>query len=215
MGNNYELTVAGGGDNQNIQCSALNVETLTIGIQNGTSEDVSLAAFALDTDVAAAIAASDAADGDTSNTNEIQTLTSPDTSVGINQVGNNYELTVAGGGDNQNIQGSALNVETLTIGIQNGTSEDVSLAAFALDTDVTAAIAASDAADGDTSNTNEIQTLTSPDTSVGINQVGNNYELTVAGGGDNQNIQGSTFAGNTLTNRNPKRNLRGREPIGP
>ncbi|WP_297692440.1 bZIP transcription factor, partial [uncultured Eudoraea sp.] len=43
---------------------------------------------------------SEAADGDTDDTNEIQDITSPDASVTINQVGNDFELTVAGGVNN-------------------------------------------------------------------------------------------------------------------
>ena len=43
-----------------------------MGIEGGASEDISLAEFALDTDVAAAITASEAADGDRDDTNEIE-----------------------------------------------------------------------------------------------------------------------------------------------
>ncbi|MGB5171760.1 MAG: hypothetical protein WBN69_10055, partial [Eudoraea sp.] len=129
-----------------------------------------------------------------------QNITSPDASVAINQVGNDFELTVTGGGtDNQDIQGSALTNEILTIAIENGNSEDVNLAPFALETEVTAAIAASDAADGDTDDTNELQNITSPDASVAINQVGNDFELTVTGGGTNLSTTNLTQTGGNRT----------------
>ena len=91
-------------------------ETLTIGIENGNNQDVSLATFALDADVTAAIAASDALDGDTDDMNEIQNITSNDASVTITPNGNDFDLSVVGGTDNQNIEGSILTGETLTIG---------------------------------------------------------------------------------------------------
>ena len=62
--------------------------------------------------------------------------------------------------DDQNIQGSSFDLasETLTVGIEGGASgEDISLAELALDTDVAAAITASEAADGDRDDTNEIE----------------------------------------------------------
>ncbi|MEX0273826.1 MAG: beta strand repeat-containing protein [Flavobacteriaceae bacterium] len=43
--------------------------------------------------------------------------------------------------DNQNIQGSILTGETLTIGIENGNSQDVDLSAFATDADMATALA--------------------------------------------------------------------------
>ncbi|MEP0131358.1 MAG: hypothetical protein ABJJ25_13490 [Eudoraea sp.] len=198
-GIDFDLSVAAGSDDQNIQGSGLAVETLTIGIENGTSQDVSLASFALETELAAAIAASDAADGDTDDTNEIQNLVSGDGSVAITPAGTGFDLSVPAGSDNQNIQGSGLAVETLTIGIENGTSQDVSLAPFALETELAVAIAASEAADGDTDDTNEIQNLVSGDGSVAITPAGIGFDLSVPGGSDDQNIQGSGLAGELLT----------------
>ncbi|SFR92467.1 hypothetical protein SAMN04488010_3795, partial [Maribacter stanieri] len=70
--------------------------------------------------------------------------------------------------DEQNIAGSILTGDVLTIGIEGGNNQDVSLATFALDTEVATAIAASDTADGDKSDTNEIQNITSTNGSVTV-----------------------------------------------
>ena len=149
-------------DEQNIAGSILTGDVLTIGIEGGNNQDVSLATFALDTEVATAIAASDTADGDKSDTNEIQNITSTNGSVTVtpSATGNDFDLAVPGSSDNQNIDGSILTGDVLTIGIEGGNNQDVSLATFALDTEVATAIAASDTADGDKSDTNEIQILT-------------------------------------------------------
>lgn len=148
----------GGTDNQNIQGSGLSGETLTIGIEDGTPQDVDLSSFALESELTAAIAASDAADGDTDPNNEIE----------LPAGGNNGDVLATDGAgtynwvsststDDQNIQGSILTAETLTIGIEGGNPQDVDLSPFALDTDVAAAIAASEASDGDTDPNNEIE----------------------------------------------------------
>ncbi len=99
--------------------------------------------------------------------------------------------------DNQNITGSNLTGETLTIGIQNGTNEDVDLSDFALDSDVAAAITASAALDNDTNSTNEIQTITSTDGSVTITSPSaNDYNLSVTG---TTGTSGSIFFANNST----------------
>ena len=106
MGNNYELTVAGGGtDDQNLGTATLSGSDLTINIENGNPTTADLATLTTDTELAAAIAASEALDNDTNATNEIQTISSPDASVTVTPVGNNYELTVAqiSGGASGNI----------------------------------------------------------------------------------------------------------------
>ncbi|MGJ8739309.1 beta strand repeat-containing protein, partial [Zobellia laminariae] len=61
------------------------------------------------------------------------------------------------GTDEQNIEGSVLTDQLLTIGIENGTGQDVDLASFATEVELAAAIAASAALDGDTDDQNEIE----------------------------------------------------------
>ena len=202
-GNDFDLAVPGSSDNQNIDGSILTGDVLTIGIEGGNNQDVSLATFALDTEVATAIAASDTADGDKSDTNEIQNITSTNGSVTVtpSATGNDFDLAVPGSSDNQNIDGSILTGDVLTIGIEGGNNQDVSLATFALDTEVATAIASSDIADGDKSDTNEIQNITSTNGSVTVtpSATGNDFDLAVPGSSDNQNIDGSILTGDVLT----------------
>ncbi|PHN92977.1 hypothetical protein CSC80_12705 [Maribacter sp. 6B07] len=188
-GNDFDLAVPGSSDDQNIDGSILTGDVLTIGIEGGNNQDVSLTTFALDTEVATAIAASDTADGDKSDTNEIQNITSTNGSVTVtpSATGNDFDLAVPGSSDDQNIDGSILTGDVLTIGIEGGNNQDVSLATFALDTEVATAIAASDTADGDKSDTNEIQNITSTNGSVTVtpSATGNDFDLSVTSG---QNI---------------------------
>jgi len=97
-------------DEQNIAGSILTGDVLTIGIEGGNNQDVSLAAFALDSEVATAIAASDTADGDTSDTNEIQNITSTDGSVTVtpSATGNDFNLAVT---SSQNITNANLSLD--------------------------------------------------------------------------------------------------------
>ncbi|WP_321828107.1 beta strand repeat-containing protein [Maribacter dokdonensis] len=202
-GNDFDLAVPGSSDDQNIDGSILTGDVLTIGIEGGNNQDVSLATFALDTEVATAIAASDTADGDKSDTNEIQNITSTNGSVTVtpSATGNDFDLAVPGSSDDQNIDGSILTGDVLTIGIEGGNNQDVSLATFALDTEVATAIAASDTADGDKSDTNEIQNITSTNGSVTVtpSATGNDFDLAVPGSSDDQNIDGSILTGDVLT----------------
>ncbi|MGB5271248.1 MAG: hypothetical protein WBN52_12150 [Eudoraea sp.] len=195
VGTGFDLSVPAGSDNQNIEGSGLAVETLTIGIQNGTSQDVSLAPFALETELAAAIAASDAADGDTDDTNEIQNITSTDGSVNLVQTGDDYDLSVAAGSDDQNLTSATLAGTNLTIAIENGNPAIADLSALATD----AELAALSIDDADANPTNEIQNITSGDGSVAITPAGIGFDLSVAAGSDDQNIQGSGLAGELLT----------------
>lgn len=159
-------------------------------------------------------------DEDLDDTNELQTATEVPVLATGNLTGTNVQLALeglqtdldnlnagAGNTDEQNIQGSALNGETLTIGIENGDPEDISLAAFALETEVNALIAASEAADQDTNATNELQNITSDDGSVTITATGNDFNLRVAagGGGGDQNLsqvlaEGNDAGGATIIN---------------
>ena len=77
-----------------------------------------------------------AVDLDTDSQNE-NIMLSTDNSVTITQTGNDFDLSVDFCSD---IDGSGLTGEILTIGIEDGTSEDVDLSSFALDTDVAAAL---------------------------------------------------------------------------
>ncbi|MGS0526715.1 hypothetical protein ACU8V7_17680 [Zobellia nedashkovskayae] len=61
------------------------------------------------------------------------------------------------GTDEQNIEGSVLTDQLLTIGIENGTGQDVDLSSFATEVELAAAVAASAALDGDIDHQNEIE----------------------------------------------------------
>ncbi|NNC33574.1 MAG: bZIP transcription factor, partial [Croceitalea sp.] len=197
-----EAIIAGGGtDDQNIEGSILVDQTLTIGIESGNNQDVDVSALATDTEVANAIAASEALDLDIDPANELQAITSTDNSVTITPNGNDFDLSVAGGGtDDQNIEGSVLVGQILTIGIESGNNQDVDVSALATDTEVANLVAASEALDLDIDPANELQTITSTDNSVTITPNGNDFDLSVAGGGsDDQNIDGSVLVNQTLT----------------
>ncbi len=98
-------------DNQNISGSNLSGNTLTIGIENGTSDSVDLSSL------------------DNSGTDDQQ----------LSLTGNNLDLEDGGSvnlagyldnTDNQNISGSNLIGNTLTIGVENGASESVDLSSL-------------------------------------------------------------------------------------
>ncbi|MEN8797906.1 MAG: hypothetical protein ABF293_01580 [Flavobacteriaceae bacterium] len=156
-GNDFDLSIPPDTDNQNIQGSGLASQLLTIDIEDGTGEVVDLNSFATEVELNTAIVASEALDGDTNSTNEIQNVTSIDNSVTINQTGNDFDLSIPPDTDNQNIQGSNLTGQILTIDIEDGTGENVDLNPFATEVELNAAIAASEALDGDTDSNNEIQ----------------------------------------------------------
>ncbi|NNL09244.1 MAG: bZIP transcription factor, partial [Croceitalea sp.] len=153
-----EAIIAGGGtDDQNIEGSILVDQTLTIGIESGNNQDVDVSALATDTEVANAIAASEALDLDIDPANELQAITSTDNSVTITPNGNDFDLSVVGGTDAQNIEGSVLVDQTLTIGIEGGNNQDVDVSALATDTEVVNLVAASEALDLDIDPANELQ----------------------------------------------------------
>ncbi len=161
-GNEVDLgSLAGGGADgavTDITASATGFDVT--GTAPGFNGSVDLDAnFATDIELSNAITASDAADGDTDDTNEIQAITSTDGSVTVTANGNDFDLAVAGGTDDQNIQGSVLTGETLTIGIEGGTAQDIDVSSLATNTELSDAIIASDAADGDRNGTNELQDL--------------------------------------------------------
>ena len=187
-----------------------NDELINIFELNGTSLEITEATvllpsvdldpvFATDAELLTAIAVSDGADGDTDPANEIQTLTSTDGSIGITQTGDDYDLSVTGSSDDQNLTGAILVDTDLTISIEDGTATVADLSPLATDVELLAAIAASDAADLDTLADNEIQIITSLDSSVDITQTGNDYDLSVPLSPDDQNLTGATLTGTDLT----------------
>ncbi len=232
-------------DNQNISGSAFDGTNseLTIGIEDGNSETLDLSSLEESADIAAvqadvdqneadadaAIAANatdiatnatDIADHiandlDTDATNELQAITSTDSSVLVTQNGNDYDLSITIPANNDNdatnelntavaLNGTDLEVTdaggTLTADLssldesadiaavqadvdQNEADADAAIAANATDIATNATdIADHIANDLDTDATNEIQTITSPDNSVTVTAVGNNYEITLPSG---------------------------------
>ena len=193
-GDDYDLSVAGGStDDQNLTGATLVGTDLTIDIEDGTSTTADLSALATD----AELAALNVDDADADPTNEIQAITSTDGSVTLVQTGDDYDLSVAGGStDDQNLTGATLVGTDLTIDIEDGTSTTADLSTLATD----AELAALNVDDADADPTNEIQAITSTDGSVTLVQTGDDYDLSVAGGGtDDQNLTGATLVGTDLT----------------
>ncbi len=166
-----ELAAAGGTDDQNDS----EVPLLTPTDFDGDLTD--------ETTVQEALNALDVNSTDDQNDSEVPLLTPTDFDGDLTDETTVQEAlnAIAGSSsDNQNIAGSVLTGQTLTIGIQNGTNQNVDLSDFALETEMNAAITASAALDNDKSNTNEIQTISSPSGLIAVTSVGNNYELTIA-----------------------------------
>ncbi|WP_425234465.1 hypothetical protein [Ulvibacterium sp.] len=201
-GDDFDLSVPGGGtDNQNLGAATLAGSDLTINIEDGNPTTADLSALATDLELAAAITASEGLDNDTDDQNEIQAITSTDNSVTIVQTGDDFDLSVPGGGtDNQNLGAATLAGSDLTINIEDGNPTTADLSALATDLELAAAITASEGLDNDTDDQNEIQAITSTDNSVTIVQTGDDFDLSVPGGGtDNQNLGAATLAGSDLT----------------
>ncbi len=174
---NLEITDSGGTlgvplaslgtDDQNISGSGLAGNILTIGIENGTNETVDLSALVGTDDQTAAEVTYD---------NTTSGLTASDVQSALDEV-------AAGSTDDQNISGSGLAGNILTIGIENGTNETVDLSALVGTDDQIAS-------------------------EVNITDAGGNFVSTevegalaelAAGSTDDQNISGSGLAGNILT----------------
>ncbi|MDG1573174.1 hypothetical protein OZ410_12660, partial [Robiginitalea sp. M366] len=166
---------AGSTDDQNISGSGLAGTTLTIGIENGTSETVDLSSLVNDADA--------------DPTNEYNTGISFDgTNLTVTDAGGNQSVDISGvSTDDQNISGSGLAGTTLTIGIENGTSETVDLSSLVND------------ADADP--TNEYNTGISFDgTNLTVTDAGGNQSVDISGvSTDDQNISGSALVGTDLT----------------
>ncbi len=197
-GDDFDLSVVGGTDDQNLESAILTGSDLAINIEGGNNVTADLSALTTDLELAAAILASDTADGDTSDTNEIQTITSTDNSVTITPNGDDFDLSVVGGTDDQNLESAVLTGSDLAINIEGGNNVTADLSALTTDLELAAAILASDTADGDTSDTNEIQTITSTDNSVTITPNGDDFDLSVVGGTDDQNLESAVLTGSDL-----------------
>ncbi|KPM30288.1 Hypothetical protein I595_3585 [Croceitalea dokdonensis DOKDO 023] len=147
-------------------------------------------------------------DGDANDQNEIQDAAEVDIAPITGITGSNVQLAleelqtdvdglVAGGGADGNdfITGGTLNGELLELTGPGAAGAVVDLSDFALDTDLTSFLTTELDADP----TNELQLITSADNSVTINQVGNNFDLSVTTIADgNDFITGGTLAGESL-----------------
>ena len=89
------------------------------------------------------------------------------------------QLASAGGSDDQNIEGSILTGEVLTIGIEGGVAQDVDLASLATDAELSAAIAASETI---------IDAANSTVVVTGTGTTAEPYVLTAAGGDGSETI---------------------------
>ena len=198
--NDFDLSVAAGSDDQNLTSAVLTGTDLEIAIEAGNPTTADLGALATDLELAAAITASEGLDNDTSDTNEIQAITSVDNSVTITPVGtNDFDLSVAAGSDDQNLTSAVLTGTDLEIAIEAGNPTTADLGALATDLELAAAITASEGLDNDTSDTNEIQAITSVDNSVTITASGDDFDLSVAGGStDDQNLTSAVLTGTDL-----------------
>ncbi len=159
-------------DNQNLTSAVLSGSNLTIAIENGNPAIANLSALATD----AELAALNVDDADADPANEIQDITSGDGSVTITPNGNDFDLSVAAGTDNQNLTSAILSGSNLTIAIENGNPAIANLSALATD----AELAALNVDDADADPANEIQDITSGDGSVTITPNGNDFDLSVA-----------------------------------
>jgi hypothetical protein len=129
----------GGTDDQNLESAILTGSDLDINIEGGNDVTADLAALATDAELLAAITASETLDGDISDTNEIQNVTSIDNSVTItpSATGNDFDLSVAGGGtDDQNLESAILTGSDLDINIEGGNNVTADLAALATDAEL-------------------------------------------------------------------------------
>ncbi|MDG1573173.1 hypothetical protein OZ410_12655, partial [Robiginitalea sp. M366] len=181
---------AGSTDDQNISGSGLAGTTLTIGIENGTSETVDLSSLVNDADAdptneyntgisfdGTNLTVTDAGGNQSVDISGVSTDDQTAAEVSIADAAANFTATdvegalaelAAGSTDDQNISGSGLAGTTLTIGIENGTGETVDLSSLVND------------ADADP--TNEYNT--------GISFDGTNLTVTDAGGNQSVDISG-------------------------
>ncbi len=151
-----DLSSLGSADDQNILGSGLTGTTLTIGIESGASETVDL------------ISLVDDADASTSN-ELISNAILNGTDLEITDAGGtqSVDLSSFSSTDDQNIAGSGLTGNTLTIGIESGTSETVDLSALDESVDVGVGLSVSESNGvytivntGDTDDTDDITNST-------------------------------------------------------
>ena len=164
-GNQVDLTTFVNNDTNELSDIQLNATTieLTNPAAGATGVDLDLT-FATDTELANAITASEAADNDTDDTNELSdlgldpsnilTLSNPATG------GNQVDLTQYVNDDTNELSDIQLNATTieLTNPATGATGVDLDLT-FVTDTELANAITASETADNDTDDTNELSDL--------------------------------------------------------
>ncbi|WP_276165816.1 hypothetical protein [Zobellia alginiliquefaciens] len=119
-------------------------------------------------------------DADPDPTNEIQTITSTDGSITLNQTGNDYDLSVAAADGSE--------TEVTGAGINTVSGDGTSASPY---------VVTGTEVDGDI--TNEIQTITSTDGSVTLNQTGDDYDLSVAAADGTETAVESGNANVTVT----------------
>ncbi|MGB5693410.1 MAG: hypothetical protein WBM43_12465, partial [Flavobacteriaceae bacterium] len=132
----------------------------------------------------AELAALSVNDADADPLNEIQNITSVDASVVITSSGNDFDLSVSGVNDNQNLTGASLSGTDLTINIENGSAAVADLSSLATD----AELAALSVDDADADPNNELQTLSKAGTTI-----------TLSNGGGSVSETNTSLAQNTTT----------------
>ena len=188
-GNSVDLSpvLGTGTDSQNLLGAGLSGTTLEIDIERGASVSVDLdPGFVSETEWADFRAT----DRDLDPANELQTISSSDGSVRITPSGKDFDLSVSGGGtDDQDLTSATLAGTDLTISIENGAAVTADLSALATD----AELAALPLDDADADPTNELQSLSSPDGSLTVQRIGNDYELSVTAAGAGSNLANSNL----------------------
>ncbi|MCP4976516.1 MAG: hypothetical protein GY931_10180, partial [Maribacter sp.] len=187
--NDFDLSVATGSDDQNLGTANLVGTDLTIAIEDGNPTTADLSTLATDLELAAL--SIDDADADPAN--EIQAIASADGSVTITPTGvNDFDLSVPAGSDDQNLGTATLVGTDLTIAIEDGNPTTADLSMLATDLE----LAALPIDDADANPANELQAITSGDGSVTITPSGNDFDLSVPGSTDNQDISTDNTPGN-------------------
>ena len=199
-GGTVTLTATSDGVVSNVAASATGFDVT--GANGGFNGSVDLdAVFATDAQLSAAITASEALDLDMDAGNEIQVLSLTGNDLALSNGGGTVTLTATSDGVVSNVAASATGFDVT--GANGGFNGSVDLdAVFATDAQLSAAITASEALDLDMDAGNEIQTISSPDASVTVTPVGNNYELTVAqiSGGASGNIAPNSITQGDIAN---------------
>ncbi|OQD41528.1 hypothetical protein BUL40_15535 [Croceivirga radicis] len=142
------LTAAGGADGNDFTTGGtVTGENLTLTIPNQTNPIIDLSTFALDSDLTTAIAAINEVPDDTGSTSG-DVLTTNGSGV------YSWQTIAAGADGNDFISAGSLNVENLELTGSGAAGATINLSAFALDSDLTSAIAAIDQVPDDTGSAN-------------------------------------------------------------